>query len=256
MSKEEKRQRLLEVRRQIYTKLNGMDIVPEEVESIIKEAFVELSRLYVAQGVSTDTIVSYIDGTFEETKANISTRSENDRRGVYWEQIENLFNKLEGKILNNEELSVSDTNGFEINDDNRASTVNNIVGMINVSLDDIQSRQIKLMEAREFSYEQIETQNNMVREFIMRFMAKKAEDISVLFEDREKRLMNEILEKVTEFIKEMKPIEQAPEKSLKDNLRVDELTYEQQSANAKELGEKQKNGGNDINRGLPDDLLK
>ena len=256
MSKEEKRQRLLEVRRQIYTKLNGMDIVPEEVESIIKEAFVELSRLYVAQGVSTDTIVSYIDGTFEETKANISTRSENDRRGVYWEQIENLFNKLEGKILNNEELSVSDTNGFEINDDNRASTVNNIVGMINVSLDDIQSRQIKLMEAREFSYEQIETQNNMVREFIMRFMAKKAEDISVLFEDREKRLMNEILEKVTEFIKEMKSIEQAPEKSLKDNLRVDELTYEQQSANAKELGEKQKNGGNDINRGLPDDLLK
>ena len=256
MSKEEKRQRLLEVRRQIYTKLNGMDIVPEEVESIIKEAFVELSRLYVAQGVSTDTIVSYIDGTFEETKANISTRSENDRRGVYWEQIENLFNKLEGKILNNEELSVSDTNGFEINDDNRASTVNNIVGMINVSLDDIQSRQIKLMEAREFSYEQIETQNNMVREFIMRFMAKKAEDISVLYEDREKRLMNEILEKVTEFIKEMKSIEQAPEKSLKDNLRVDELTYEQQSANAKELGEKQKNGGNDINRGLPDDLLK
>ena len=256
MSKEEKLQRLLEVRRQIFTKLNNMPIVPEEVESIIKEAFVELSKLYENQRVSSDNIVSYIDWTFEETKANIRTSSENDRRGVYWEQIENLFNKLEGKILNDEELSVSDTNGFEINDDNRASTVNYIAEMLDERLRDIQSRQRKLMEARGFSDEQIETQNNMVREFIMSFMAKKAEDISVLYEDREKRLMNEILEKVTEFIKKMKSVEQGPEKSLIDDLRVDELTYEQQSANAKELGEKQKNGGNDINRGLPDDLLK
>lgn len=256
MSKEEKRQRLLEVRRQIYTRLYGMDIVPEEVESIIKEAFVELSKLYEEQGVSTDTIVSYIEGTFDETKVNIRTSSENDRRGVYWEQIENLFNKLEGKILNNEELSVSDTNGFEINDDNRGSTVINIGDMIDKSLENIQTRQRKLMEARGFSDEQIETQNNMVREFIMRFMAKKAEDIAEFYKNREKNLENEILEKVTDFINEMKSIEQAPEKSLKDNLRVDELTYEKQSANAKELGEKQKNGENDINRGLPDDLLK
>ena len=166
MSKEEKIQRLLELRRQIFTKLNDMSIVPEEVESIINGALAELSQLYEEQGVSTDNILSYIDGTFNETKTNISARSENDRRGIYWEQIENWFNKLEGKILNDEELSETDTNGFEINDDNRVSTVNYIVAMINESLKDIQSRQRKLMKVRGFSDEQIETQNDKVREFI------------------------------------------------------------------------------------------
>ena len=255
MSKEEKLQRLLEVRRQIFTKLNNMPIVPEEVESIIKEAFVELSKLYENQRVSSDNIVSYIDWTFEETKANIRTSSENDRRGIYWEQIENWFNKLEGKILNDEELSVSDTNGFEINDDNRASTVNYIAEMLDERLRDIQSRQRKLMEARGFSDEQIETQNNMVREFIMSFMANKAEDIEEFYKNREKNLENEILEKATDFINEMKSIEQSPEKSLIDNLRVEGLTYEQQNANAANFAQKL-NDEQDRMEGLPTDLLK
>lgn len=256
MSKEEKIQRLLEVRRQIFTKLNDIPIVPKEVENIIKDAFVELSQIYEDQRVSADTIVSYIDGKFEETKANISTRSENDRRGVYWEQIENLFNKLEGKILNDEGFREPDINGFEINDDNRDSTVNHIVDMVDESLDDIQTRQRKLMEARGFSDEQIETQNDMVRVFIMRFKANKADDIAEFYKNREKNLEDDILKEVTDFINEMKSIEQGSEKRLIDDLRVDGLTYEQQRANAKELGEKQENGGNDINRGLPDDLLK
>ncbi len=256
MSKEQKIQRLLELRRQIFTELNDMPIVPEEVENIIKDALVELSQLYENQRVSSDNIVSYIDGTFEETKANISTRSENDRRRVYWEQIENLFNKLEGKILNDEELSVSDTNGFEINDDNRGSTVNYIVDMINESLNDIQSKQRKLMEARGFSDEQIETQNDMARVFIMSFTANKAEDIEEFYKNREKDLKDEILEKVTEFIKEMKSVEQGPEKSLIDDLRVDGLSYEQQSANAANFAQKLKNGEQDRTEGLPTDLLK
>jgi len=250
MNKNQKIQELYSIRNEIFNEVDSMSIVPEEVKSIIYKAFQEMNEYYQNYGLDNSEILEYIYGNYNETMASITRGKGSDRRGVYWKQIDNLFDYLEEKILNGEEIQRLEVERFEINDDQRDRIVNVVVDILNDKLKDIQSRQNKLMERRDYSDKEIENVNNEIIAFIKNFIKESQIGINSEYERREKQLTSIVIDKVLERINELNSTEKTPEEMFKEGLSAD-LSLEDQRENAQRFTQNQQ----DLNRGKEDDCL-
>jgi len=247
MNKQEKIQELYSLRNQLYNKLVDMTIIPEDVVIIIKNAFQKLEEWYRVQDWYKtqdyeSTIDEYINGNYEETKADINSRRGNDRRGIYWGQINHLFDVLEEKISQGEVLSQSEVEKFIIQDDEREkmSVLNYIVNELTEKLKDVQMRNRSLMTDRGFSDEQILKENFKTMEFIKKCMVNKEDEIAEIYKKRENKLTNDVVSALTEIIKAINSCEITPQNDFRRDLNVtDELTYDQQNAHSREFSNKQ-----------------
>lgn len=262
MNKKAKIQELYSIRSEIFNKLDNMPIIPDEVNSTVKNAFQQLGEWYRVQDWYKtqncgSTIDEYINGNYEETKADISSRRENDRRGFYWGQINHLFDVLEEKISQGEVLSQSEVEKFIIKDDEREkmSVINFIVDELTDKLKDVQMRNRSLMADRGFLDEQISEENSKTMEFIKNFMHNKKDEIAELYNKRENELTGYVRDTVGEIIALINK-----EESLKATLDAkDKLPYEVQSANSRSFLNEQSNEGTkpkeQEKQSLPTDLI-
>ena len=201
MNKDSKIQELYSIRNEIFNEVDSMSIVPEEVERIIKQAFQNLNIYYENQGVNYPITEEYITGMFEETKANIRCKENNDRRGEYWGQINYLFDTLEEKIVDGEEIQQSDVERFQISDYNRNKIVFTIVQELEEGLRNVQSTQRRLMSTRGCSDEQIEKIYYEAMKFMRSYMQDKDFEIASIYEKREKQLTDDVVNNVSEFVR-------------------------------------------------------
>ena len=200
MDKKDKIQVLYSIRNTIFNEIDCMPVVPDEVQKIIEEGFQNLNNYYASLGVNYSEIKDYINGNFNETMANISNRSQNDRRGEYWGQIKLFFNKLEDKINNEEEIKQSDVKRFEIDDDSNQIALT-IAGELEEKLKDVKNRHNELMSTRGYSDNKIEEINYNVSTVIGKYMEEKKLEIADKYKKREKQLTKSVIEKVTNNIR-------------------------------------------------------
>lgn len=200
MDKKDKIQVLYSIRNTIFNEIDRMSVVPDEVQKIIKNGFQELNKYYEDLGVSYSEIEDYIEGNYNETMANINNRSQNDRRGEYWGQINLFFDKLEDKINNEEEIKQSDVERFEIDDDSNQIALT-IAGELEEKLKDVKNMHNRLMSTRGYSYNDIEEMNYNVSTVIEKYMYKKDLEIAYIYKQREKQLTNYVIEEVTNNIR-------------------------------------------------------
>lgn len=268
MNNQEKIQELYSLRNQLYNKIVDMTIIPEYVIEIIKDAFQQIGKWYGTQdwyktqnlGI---TVNKDIEGFYEKTKADISTGQQSDRRGKYWGQIDNLFDTLEKKIEQGEELSQSEVEKFKIQDDEseRANVVNFIVNELTEQLKEVQKSTINLMIHRGFSDEEIITANSKVEQYIEEYIRKNIgkKEIAEIYKKRENKLTNDVVIALTEIIKAINSSEITPQNDFKRDLNVtDELTYEQQNANSRGFLNKQQDKAPEEPElpSLPTDLIQ
>ncbi len=254
MNKDGKIQKLYSIRSEVYNEINNMSILPEEVKSIIYKAFQKIDAYYQESGLNSSEISKYIYGNYEETIADINKGKEIDRRGLYWKQIDNLFDYLEEKILYEEEIQTSDVEYFEVTDDKRNSIVNGIVEFLNDKLKDVQYMQNKLMGRRGFDDKKIEDVNNEIMAFIRNFIKDNEANINIAYEKREEQLTSEVIDKVLEKINELNFTEKTQEEGFREGLSID-LPLEKQRENAQRFTEAQKGSNRDEKDGLTPDSL-
>ncbi len=260
MNKDSKIQELYSIRNEIFNEVDSMSIVPEEVKSIIYKAFQQMNENYHNYDLDNSEIIKYIDGNYNETIANITRGKESDRRGVYWKKIDNLFDYLEEKILNGEEIQRLEVERFEINDDQRDRIVSVVVDNLNDKLKDVQYKQNKLMEIRGYSDKEIENVNNEIISFIRNFIKENEIGINSEYKGREKQLTSIVIDKVLERINELNSTEKTPEEMFKQGLSAD-LSLEEQRENAQRFTENQNKANKDERdsltpRSLPTDLIQ
>ena len=200
MDKKDKIQVLYSIRNTIFNEIDRMSVVPDKVQRIIREGFQELNKYYEDLGVSYSEIEDYIEGNYNETMANISNRSQNDRRGEYWGQINLFFDKLEDKINNEEEINKSDVERFKIDDDSNQIALT-IAGELEEKLKDVKNRHNELMSTRGYSDNKIEEINYNVSTVIGKYMEEKKLEIADKYKKREKQLTKSVIEKVTNNIR-------------------------------------------------------
>ena len=241
----DKTENFQQLRRKVLWMFENKNEIPTEVEQTIQEMFNKLKAKYQDMGCYTSNIQEYMQGNLDELLARLQRHVGNRRKDKQYEDIQDFLLTIESKLedeLDNEEQKRRDIQNRDrigkIGKDAPANirTSLNTVDLIEDSLRDIQSRQLRNLGAREENYDRIQMVEDEIRGFIRRLRNQKEEEIHNEYQVDDSQLRQEILQAFEEYVIERDKEKDEPSKA--DEFRAElfaGISLEQQSINAQQF---------------------
>ena len=208
-----------ELKHQLLSAIQYRDEIPQEVIKMIEGIFEKIADIYAENHCDSTSILEAIDVELMGVKSFLETRITDDRRNNQFEEMQWILRQIEqsieeeqsvdGKIAE-EDLRNTNNNSHtkmfeEFGSDQKTimRTVNNILGCVEDILNDINSRQRRILSARGVDGNKIEEIIYEVKRAISNFQYNGDQMVAFFVED-DKQFRGTILEKYREYIQAAK----------------------------------------------------
>jgi len=204
-----KLERLEELKRKMMSDIYNREPIPQEVLSVVQQAFMNLQEKYEELRCDSSSIREYIDWNLKTTKSYIKRELAENRINNQSEQIEQILNKMQRSLDKIEEQKEQQEEQqeeikykqeiSEMEPEDRKTT-DRIIQVIEDSLLDVQSRQNKLLYSREYRDDKIEEIQYETRKFIRKFLDSNGENIYGVLRADNRDLANKLIEDYEEYL--------------------------------------------------------
>lgn len=255
-----------ELRRNMNKILENRRGLPEEVIRRIKEMFDRLEEKYREMGCFSGTIQQYMQGNLDELILRLQKGIGTGRKEQQFEDVQAFLSGVERDIeqkLDSEEQKQKDAERREqiqeIGNDkpNNIRVTLNSMDEIVLALQDVQSRQRRLLASRGTSDRQVYEVDDEVQYFIRQLRSRDEEGIHAAFQQDSAELDYELLQAYEYYVEQRETAEKPKQDIFRESLSAG-ISLEQQRDNTKGFVDnlqKEESTGQKLVESLPDLFL-
>lgn len=249
----ERIERAEELKRRMLSIISQEEDIPEEVISIIKKAFNNLSNRYDELRCNSSEIQEYLEGVFAETKAYITTNVGKNYKEEKMEQTLGIVKRIEKEaeemVEENVERHREEIEGMDTGTQRVAVR---IIDVLEDNLRDVQSRQNRILSARGYSDSKIEEIHYDIQGFIRHILRNGEEELCEALQRDDNSAKTRLLDAYEDYLVQT---EQEEKESSKRGDFVKEIDANISLKEQREFAQKQAKQGEN-KKEEPEPLLK